>query len=514
MFDQEPTQEEMEQLEAEAEYVRRRDARMAKAMQDWADVLAATPARYREPLREIIFDMAKRQPDGQGIHAADGTSLPPGVLARLKQMQAAEEVEDDSAESFLEYSRKVGFVRAVVHYIDNDDYEKERDRWLRPNLLWGLLVQDHWFPCLAETLADPDPKWRAVAAKWASGWAPSKDAAVAALKPLLEDSAVTVRGWAALKLSAIDPEIEGAARALCDVLCDPDHVQGYYKQEYGFGGSLKGEAADAVLRLPRSTSAACTAALRAFLGNDRFVDNAHDRASAARALWQLTGDTDEAVAAIRKTLEHRSERDASGVEHASVHTGYFIVFDTLFEIGRPAAATAPLLTEMLCHWSVRNNQEITEHIKGTLRAIGAPAAASAEEQDQRVMNTQRRGLGPITGPADYRKATEEMEALTFRAERRTDEEEEYLGGLLKIVQAFDNFGYGRASARPFKMFQYLFRFGRKGTIEEIEGSTGIQNLTAFFHGDRELSEDDARKLGEFFGVNPNVFSEAGATHRQ
>jgi len=92
------------------------------------------------------------------------------------------------------------------------------------------------------------------------------------------------------------------------------------------------------------------------------------------------------------------------------------------------------------------------------------------------MNTQRRALGPITGPEDDRKALEEMTALAFETERRTDEESEYLDGLSQIVEQFDKYGFGEAKARANLMFQYLFKFGRQASLAEIETVTGVSSI--------------------------------------
>jgi len=121
------------------------------------------------------------------------------------------------------------------------------------------------------------------------------------------------------------------------------------------------------------------------------------------------------------------------------------------------------------------------------------------------MNTQKRGLGPITGPEDYDRAVREMRDLARTTTALPAEVNDYMVALTGVVNEYHQFSFGSAKALPQKMLQYLLEVARNVTLEDAEAATGTTNLQGFMAKHRDLDANERCKLAQFFGVSEDVF---------
>jgi len=126
------------------------------------------------------------------------------------------------------------------------------------------------------------------------------------------------------------------------------------------------------------------------------------------------------------------------------------------------------------------------------------------------MSTQekkRRGLGPITGPEDFNQAVEEMGVLLLADDMSADDRS-YFERLCAILDEYKQFSMGKARALPQKMLAYLSEVAKPITLDALESTIGISDLSEFMACHRQLTADERDKLAEYFGVSPQLFVNA------
>ncbi len=78
--------------------------------------------------------------------------------------------------------------------------------------------------------------------------------------------------------------------------------------------------------------------------------------------------------------------------------------------------------------------------------------------------------------------------------------------LIELVQAYEIRNHPMSDATPAEMLAFLLE-QRGVTQKQVEAGTGIPqgNLSKLLRGGRAFTAEHARKLGDYFRVNPGVF---------
>jgi HTH-type transcriptional regulator/antitoxin HigA len=100
----------------------------------------------------------------------------------------------------------------------------------------------------------------------------------------------------------------------------------------------------------------------------------------------------------------------------------------------------------------------------------------------------------------------EVEKLLAKGESNLSAEEEQLLELLtQLVEAFERRAYARKKASPAQLVSFLLE--QRGLTARdlwpVLGSRG--RVSDLVNGKREVSKEQAKKLGEFFHISPAAF---------
>lgn len=123
---------------------------------------------------------------------------------------------------------------------------------------------------------------------------------------------------------------------------------------------------------------------------------------------------------------------------------------------------------------------------GRLLARTRPAAIKTEEENERVL--------------------EEVSRLMAKGEERiTPEESRLLELLAVLIEDFEKQHYSVPDATPHEMLRFFMeeRGVRQRDLLPVFGSRGIASEVV--NGKRAISKKQAKALGEYFGVSPELF---------
>ncbi len=201
-------------------------------------------------------------------------------------------------------------MRTMLEQIDLDDpFELPQDHY---EYVLPRVCPDRatWYPFVLEELHDPEPKWQIMAAKWLPELAPDPAAASAELTWWLPHPTPRVRWWVALHLSQLAPQTPRLAAVLADAL--HESWPGYWRRAWQDACGGRGLVAETLLCLGPAARVAVPVLRRALLEdtwNDFFA--MHDYPALVATLAALTGEVDEAVAALGDDLPTTFPRRAS-----------------------------------------------------------------------------------------------------------------------------------------------------------------------------------------------------------
>ncbi len=120
-------------------------------------------------------------------------------------------------------------------------------------------------------------------------------------------------------------------------------------------------------------------------------------------------------------------------------------------------------------------------------------------------NDNRRGLGPIKGQHDCRRALDELVALSDQRDSLTHDERVYLDQLVDVIKAYREYcEEGSLKACPHAMLQY--QLGVKSVdVTTAAAETGITDLELLITGQRSFTKDAAVQLAAYFGCPVDAF---------
>ena len=100
----------------------------------------------------------------------------------------------------------------------------------------------------------------------------------------------------------------------------------------------------------------------------------------------------------------------------------------------------------------------------------------------------------------------EIEKLLAKGEGNLSaEEEELLELLTQLVEAFERRAYSRKKASPAQLVSFLLE-QRGFTARDLWHVLGSKSrVSDLVNGTREVSKEQAKKLGEFFHISPAAF---------
>jgi len=106
---------------------------------------------------------------------------------------------------------------------------------------------------------------------------------------------------------------------------------------------------------------------------------------------------------------------------------------------------------------------------------------------------------------EYGRLLLEVERLMDKGERRSSEEEALLQLMVSLIQAFERVRYPMGDVPPHEMLKYLMeqRKLKQAGLLPIFRSRGY--ISDVCNGKRGISKAQAKALGEFFQVSPEVF---------
>jgi HTH-type transcriptional regulator/antitoxin HigA len=127
--------------------------------------------------------------------------------------------------------------------------------------------------------------------------------------------------------------------------------------------------------------------------------------------------------------------------------------------------------------------------------------------DERLYGRLLAATGPrvIETEQEYERLLAEVERLIDRGEGRTREEDALLQLMVALVQDFERRRYPMGEVPPHEMLKYLLeqRKLKQADLLPIFHSRGY--ISDVCHGKRGISKAQAKALGEFFQISPEVF---------
>ncbi|MCL1472033.1 helix-turn-helix domain-containing protein [Argonema antarcticum] len=110
----------------------------------------------------------------------------------------------------------------------------------------------------------------------------------------------------------------------------------------------------------------------------------------------------------------------------------------------------------------------------------------------------------IETEAEYERLLKVVEPLIF-AKNRTPEELALLDLLVTLIEVYETKNYPFEKSTPSEMLQYVMETSgtRQADLVGIIGSSGV--VSEVVNGKRSISKAQAKALGEYFKVSPNLF---------
>jgi HTH-type transcriptional regulator / antitoxin HigA len=114
-------------------------------------------------------------------------------------------------------------------------------------------------------------------------------------------------------------------------------------------------------------------------------------------------------------------------------------------------------------------------------------------------------LSAISTTCECKRLTAELLRLDELEDPATPEEKEFAELLTVLIDAYETRRYPIPKASPQDVLQHLMeaRSPSQKDLCKIFGSKGI--TSGVFHGKRAVSKTQAKKLGAFFHVSPDLF---------
>jgi HTH-type transcriptional regulator / antitoxin HigA len=105
---------------------------------------------------------------------------------------------------------------------------------------------------------------------------------------------------------------------------------------------------------------------------------------------------------------------------------------------------------------------------------------------------------------EYDRALALAERLTF-ATHRTPEEGALHKLLVTLIESYESAHYPMAASTPHEILQHVLESSgtRQADLVGIIGSSGV--VSEVVNGKRSISKAQAKALGEYFKVSPNLF---------
>jgi HTH-type transcriptional regulator / antitoxin HigA len=115
----------------------------------------------------------------------------------------------------------------------------------------------------------------------------------------------------------------------------------------------------------------------------------------------------------------------------------------------------------------------------------------------------------IDTEAENEKCLAVVEALMFKGESRTIEETSLLRVLVLLIEEFEEKYYSFKEwqkTTPHQFLQHLMA-GKEMKQSDLIGILSMSSglISSIVNGKRQISKDQAKKLGEYFKVSPGLF---------
>lgn len=106
---------------------------------------------------------------------------------------------------------------------------------------------------------------------------------------------------------------------------------------------------------------------------------------------------------------------------------------------------------------------------------------------------------------EHKRLVKEVEKLMDLGEELTDEQAEVFDLLVTLIEQYEDKHYQLKAATPHEILNELMlaRELKQKDLLEVFGSKGI--ASEVINGKRSISKNQAKALGEFFHVSPNLF---------
>ncbi len=110
----------------------------------------------------------------------------------------------------------------------------------------------------------------------------------------------------------------------------------------------------------------------------------------------------------------------------------------------------------------------------------------------------------IESEEEYQKALTITEQLTFN-KNRTIEETKIYRLLVTLIEVYETENYPIEESTPHEILQHLMEVSgtRQADLVGIIGSSGV--VSEVVNGKRAISKTQAKALGDYFNLSPNLF---------
>ena len=110
----------------------------------------------------------------------------------------------------------------------------------------------------------------------------------------------------------------------------------------------------------------------------------------------------------------------------------------------------------------------------------------------------------IESEEEYQKALTIAEQLTFKKNRTSEETKIYLL-LVTLIEVYETENYPIEESTPHEILQHLMEVSgtRQADLVGIIGSSGV--VSEVVNGKRSISKAQAKALGDYFNLSPNLF---------
>ena len=117
-------------------------------------------------------------------------------------------------------------------------------------------------------------------------------------------------------------------------------------------------------------------------------------------------------------------------------------------------------------------------------------------------------LRPIRSAIQYRQASAILDKLAVREESLDAGEADYLETLSLLIEAYDreHYPFPQHDATPREVLRFLMQHNglKQGELAELLG-IGPSAISMVLSGQRPITADHARRLGDRFSVDPGLF---------